>query len=247
MKPFLTFLLMTLMSAPIHSQQPTNEVEVLSRIHFGANGELLGSSDDIDTVRKLSKSWLMPPLATFKALPPDHQSVVVQAAVESLHGDAFLDMVATVLHGMADGSILPRVGSIALASAGSDKEGVLAVNYTDRRIAEVLPKVLSRYADNPQQTNFIQKLVSGKAKKEHIDWCEAQGLTPAKVVADIPSETSPPPSSPNLQPSPPKKAPEAKPTPTPSEDPASSTPWSIIVVLIVAALGLLWLLLKRRS
>lgn len=44
------------------------------------------------------------------------------------------------------------------------------------------------------------------------------------------------------------EAPEAKPTPTtPSVETASSTPWSIIVVLIVAALGLLWLLLKRRS
>jgi hypothetical protein len=45
-----------------------------------------------------------------------------------------------------------------------------------------------------------------------------------------------------------KKAPEAKPTvPTPRDEPTSSTPWSIIVVLIVAAVGLLWLLLKRRS
>ena len=33
----------------------------------------------------------------------------------------------------------------------------------------------------------------------------------------------------------------------PNEAPASSMPWSIIVVLIVAAGGLLWLLLKRRS
>jgi len=44
---------------------------------------------------------------------------------------------------------------------------------------------------------------------------------------------------------------EAKPTiSTPSEEPTPSTPWSIIVILIVAALaalGLLWLLLKRRS
>lgn len=36
-------------------------------------------------------------------------------------------------------------------------------------------------------------------------------------------------------------------TSSPSEEPTSSMPWSIIVVLIVAALGLLWLLLKRRS
>lgn len=46
----------------------------------------------------------------------------------------------------------------------------------------------------------------------------------------------------------PKKAPEAAPTTSaPSEEPTSSMPWSIIVVLIVVTIGLLWLLLKRRS
>lgn len=35
--------------------------------------------------------------------------------------------------------------------------------------------------------------------------------------------------------------------PTPSEEPTSSTRWSIIVVLIVAGCGLLWLLLKGRK
>lgn len=37
------------------------------------------------------------------------------------------------------------------------------------------------------------------------------------------------------------------PKPAPSEDPTSSTPWSVIVVLIVAATGLLWLLVKKRK
>jgi hypothetical protein len=44
-----------------------------------------------------------------------------------------------------------------------------------------------------------------------------------------------------------KQAPEAKPAPIPSEEPTSSTPWSIIVVLVVAAIGLLWLLVKNRK
>jgi hypothetical protein len=44
----------------------------------------------------------------------------------------------------------------------------------------------------------------------------------------------------------PKTAPDAKQPPT-SEEPTSSTQWSVIVVLILAAGGLLWLLLKRRS
>lgn len=51
-----------------------------------------------------------------------------------------------------------------------------------------------------------------------------------------------------VQQSTPRKEPEAKPTTsTPSEEPTSSTPWSIFVVLIVAAIGLLWLVLKNRK
>ena len=61
-------------------------------------------------------------------------------------------------------------------------------------------------------------------------------------------ETTPTPKPlPVVQPPAPKKTPEAKPAPTPSEEPTSSTPWSIIVVLIVAVIGLLWLLLKGRK
>lgn len=62
------------------------------------------------------------------------------------------------------------------------------------------------------------------------------------------NQSQPTPTPPAVQQTTPKKAPETNPTePTPGEEPTSSTPWSIIVVLIVAALGLLWLLLKRRS
>jgi hypothetical protein len=46
---------------------------------------------------------------------------------------------------------------------------------------------------------------------------------------------------------------EAEPAPTspkptlPNEEPTSSKPWSVIIVLIVAAIGLLWLLVKKRK
>lgn len=67
-----------------------------------------------------------------------------------------------------------------------------------------------------------------------------------KIKARI--ETTPTPKLPPVvQPPAPKKSPEAKPAPTPSEEPTSSTPWSIIVILIVAALSLLWLLVKNRK
>jgi hypothetical protein len=173
--------------------------------------------------------------------------VLVRAGVKFLTNNDYLTFGAAIFRKVADGEINPALG-LPILYAG-DKEGVLAVNHDDPRLANVLPKVLHRYADNPQQTTFIQKLISGKAKQEHIDWCSAQGLTPAQVVALVPSDAVTDPShSPKVQPPAPKKTPSTTPTTTtPIEKPTSSTPWSIFVVLIVAAMGLLWLLLKRRS
>lgn len=50
----------------------------------------------------------------------------------------------------------------------------------------------------------------------------------------------------NVKPALTPKAPEAKPPP-PSDESTSSTPWSVVVALIVAAIGLLWLVLKKRK
>lgn len=56
------------------------------------------------------------------------------------------------------------------------------------------------------------------------------------------------PPRPVVQPTESKKAVETKPTASPpNEQTSSTTPWSLIAVMIAAALGLLWLVLKRRS
>ncbi|MFM2166860.1 MAG: hypothetical protein RIS79_1231 [Verrucomicrobiota bacterium] len=73
---------------------------------------------------------------------------------------------------------------------------------------------------------------------------KAHGVEVAVPSVSSPQETLAPRIA-QLPPS--KKAPEAKPASTPSEEPTSSTPWSVIVILIVAATGLLWLLLKGRK
>lgn len=76
----------------------------------------------------------------------------------------------------------------------------------------------------------------------------AQGTLPPKYQAmndKAQADAAAQKSSPAIQP-PPKKAPEAKPA-APSEEPTSSTPWSVVAVLIVAAIGLLWLVLKKRK
>jgi len=75
---------------------------------------------------------------------------------------------------------------------------------------------------------------------------QASGEMPNGTL--LPSESEASASSGRDVPAPaPHKEPEAKPTvPTPSEKPASSISWNIIMMLIVAGCGLLWLL-KRRS
>jgi hypothetical protein len=101
-------------------------------------------------------------------------------------------------------------------------------------------------------------LVSGRYEFErllklHGSGAVGTGLEPTKTNTSAPSSSSldfsksTNSTSPINEPAP-KKTLKAKPTAPPlAEEPASSTPWSIIVVLIVAATGLLWLLLKKRK
>jgi len=78
---------------------------------------------------------------------------------------------------------------------------------------------------------------------------QLQSATQVSPKATITPRTDSIAMPPSILPQPaPKKAPESKHTlPGPSEEPASSTPWSIIILLIVAAFGLLWLLIKNRK
>ncbi len=73
--------------------------------------------------------------------------------------------------------------------------------------------------------------------------------TPSGVITAPPeSREATPKPPPAVQTPVPKKVSTTEPAPsTPSEEPTSSTPWSVVAVLIVAATGLLWLLLKGRK
>jgi hypothetical protein len=116
-----------------------------------------------------------------------------------------------------------------------------------------------KYLKRIGKEDFFQMLSDDHAiaewKKEQGDMAGLSEKVIDYLVPDTSSGTDkatnppPPAATPLIVPSPAtKKTPEAKSTATKlSEEPTSSTPWSIIVVLIVATSGLLWLLLKRRS
>lgn len=97
----------------------------------------------------------------------------------------------------------------------------------------------------PQLATKLVKCMEHLA--EHVEKADIRGTSTAQQTE--PSSTSIPqtPQSNQSQGSRGTGSASLPTTSTPTEEPASTTPWSMIVVLIVAALGLLSLLLKRRS
>lgn len=145
------------------------------------------------------------------------------AAEASLHPDLMPQIVQQTLSGQLPES----VAGFVLLRYQSDKLG------PQEHLVELLKTNLT-----PDQRQRCERLIA-----------VLKGETLATLNAGA---NQPPESTPTLKPLPamplpaPKKAPESRSTLTPTEEPAASTPWSIIVVLIVAATGLLWLLLKGR-
>ena len=81
---------------------------------------------------------------------------------------------------------------------------------------------------------------------------EALVATGALPKSNLPSQADPTqasslPHAVSKVPPQPKQSAETKSSPTRSEEPTPSTPWSVIVILMAAAITLAWLLLKKRK
>jgi hypothetical protein len=136
------------------------------------------------------------------------------------------------------------------------RDGTLAtLSATKPLFAAAITDV--KYLKQIGKEDFSQKLSDDHAisewKKEQGDIAGLSEKVIDYLAPDTSSDTNtttsqpPPAATPAVIQPPAPKQPKLKPTATPSEEPTSSSPWSIIIVLIVAALGLLWLLFKRRS
>ena len=95
-----------------------------------------------------------------------------------------------------------------------------------------------------------EQLRSYEASFGKLEALATKGALPKSDPANHPTSAQAsaiPTTVPEVQPAP-KKTSEAKPTTsTLNEEPTSSTPWSVVAVVIVAAIGLLWLLVKKRK
>jgi hypothetical protein len=118
----------------------------------------------------------------------------------------------------------------------------MELDYSNSDHQQLFERVFGRKLSEPMPDEFFKKPPHQVIEVKSI---EARAASKPKIgTAEAAStETTPTPKpSPVVQPPTPQKLPSTTPTTTPP-----STPWSIIVVLIVAAGGLLWLLLKGRK
>lgn len=131
-----------------------------------------------------------------------------------------------------------------------DREALVARLARDQDWSVVLAALQSLVSMGSKEAKTeIENAVKRRripGKDQSLDWVlsEVTTLLSSFEVKAPPSVNRPP----SVQPPAPRNAPYANPTvATPSEEPTSSTPLSIIVVLIVSATGLLWLLVKNRK
>ncbi len=131
---------------------------------------------------------------------------------------------------------------------------IIAPNVSMMLFAEYLTDPASQWrAYDPKLPANAQH----QQDQERIRMDAASGFTPehaAKLVAGLEPSTDAKNGDvsrqrtiiPPLAPSKKSKLTQA-PHPAPNMEPTSSTPWSVIAVLIVAAIGLLWLLVEKRK
>jgi|LakMenEpi03Aug12_release.lakeMendotaPanAssembly.Ray.scaffolds.fasta_scaffold201010_1 hypothetical protein len=94
---------------------------------------------------------------------------------------------------------------------------------------------------------YVKRKFGPKPEKvfEYREFAEAETAIKARQATKTSAQITPPVQQPTS--ATPKQIASRSTSSSPSEEPTSSTPWSIIVVLIVAATGLLWLLVKNRK
>jgi hypothetical protein len=149
------------------------------------------------------------------------------------------------------------ITDFSLAVEGLSRFGTLGASCLNLLKARLLELDLQD-SDEAQLVKAIEACIArleGRAAPEiAVSWkgqligVNRQAMSEwTRTSKSAPTVTTPRPKPPPVvQPPAPKKAPEAK-SVAANEESTTSTPWSVIVVLIVAAAGLLWLLVKNRK
>ena len=158
--------------------------------------------------------------------PQFDRSKIVAAIRGNLENYFVLDEVENVGHNRR---VAINIAATELCYYGTEDDVELVKSFA-AKVAKI----------NPGLALSLEMTVYDRVKVRELRG-KAASANSASIQEAIPPLPTPPPT-----PGSKAKLPESAP-PTPTEEPTSSTPWSIIVVWIVAATGLLWLLVKKRK
>jgi len=248
----LIFVIMLTGSQVFGQTLPENVKAILERVQFGANNELLISGKSAKDLQEfvLKSGTELVPILLRGDNDPLQAEKLVQAAVDYLNGREYLSFSASLFEEIGMGHLKPELGSRLMSPSTDSKEGFIPINYTNPQLASALRNALPRYANNHHKVAFIEKVLSGKARDEYLRWSALQGVQPIKPIADVratskkqsptTSKSGPTAPSPSLKSADPTQA-------VASTNQPASMSWSVLIAVIMAVIGLLWLLLKWRK
>lgn len=181
----------------------------------------------------------------------DKQVVLVYSLVD-VNGDRYLDFGNTLLERLMLHNLDNDLFVLGYLMPSNRKRWFFTSNYTDPQVKEYLQKVRAAFPINSDVQFWLDNVLSGKlAERDRRLLAENPNL--AKEVDTLGNDeyymkrSARPLSKQHLESSNQNTETSKRTSPT-GENPFSSlTPWGIIVALIVAAIGLLWLLLKGRK
>jgi len=158
--------------------------------------------------------------------PQFDRSKIVAAIRGNLENYFVLDEVENVGHNRR---VAITIAATELCYYGTEDDVELVKSFA-AKVAKV----------NPGLAQSLEMTVYDRVKVRELR-AKAASENSARIQEATPPFSTPPPT-----PGSKSKFPESL-QPTPSEKPASSTPWPLVAIVVVVAIGLLWLLFKRRS
>jgi len=161
------------------------------------DGEIVrGANGSDEFVRYVCAHW-RDIVANCGSIAPDkRRQNLIAAAAEALPPTDYVDFLNSVCDSITSGKT-PSFDIYAITDGVREKEGFLAYNYDDPRVAEVIRKLeaicIAKRPNDPNEKNLWTAEKSGKAKQNVIEYMKENGRRMPQELAganpQIPSAT----------------------------------------------------------
>lgn len=178
------------------------------------------------------------------------QKAICFKAAQILPREEYIAFVTAASEHVASGSISKQQFKWALFPSETHLREMWTEDPPSESLQQLAQQAKIVLSEDTKQSKFFDHVLSGKVAVDNRQPEQTSSSdNAANSLKSGPDHSLTPSAQAPLAPttSNTKTTPQAKTSKTPSEKPTASTPWSFILVLVVATTGLLWLLLKGRK